>query len=67
MEKVSGTKGVFFRFYILCENFSKIGSIIKKIPKFQSDPLNNKLIFSYSSTQCHRLVNFTNNFQVFKI
>ena len=29
-----------FRFYILCENFSKIGPIIKKIPKFQSDPLN---------------------------
>ena len=28
-----------FRFYILCENFSKIGPIIKKIPKFQSDPL----------------------------
>ena len=29
----------YFRFYILCENFSKIGPIIKKIPKFQSDPL----------------------------
>ena len=28
-----------FRFYILCENFSQIGQIIKKIPKFQSDPL----------------------------
>ena len=39
MEKVSRTKSVFFRFYILCENFSKIGPIIKKIPKFQSDPL----------------------------
>ena len=29
-----------FWFYILSENFSKIGPIIKKIPKFQSDPLN---------------------------
>ena len=33
----------FFRFYILCENFSKIGPIIKKIPKFQSDPLKRSL------------------------
>ena len=24
----------FIQFYILCENFSKIGPIIKKIPKF---------------------------------
>ena len=40
MEKVSVTKSFFFRFYKLCENFSKIGPIIKKIPKFQSDPLN---------------------------
>ena len=41
MEKVSRTKSVFFfRFYLLCENFSKIGPIIKKITKFQSDPLN---------------------------
>ena len=39
MEKVSGTKSFFFRFYILCEDFSKIGPIIKKIPKFQFDPL----------------------------
>ena len=31
-----------FRFYILCENFSKIGPIIKKIPKFWDDPLNKK-------------------------
>ena len=30
----------YFRFYILCENFSKIGPIIKKIPKFWDDPLN---------------------------
>ena len=40
MEKLSRTTSVFFfRFYILCENFSKIGSIIKKIPKFSDDPL----------------------------
>ena len=31
-------KCFFFRFYILCENFSKIGPIINKIPKFW-DPL----------------------------
>ena len=29
----------FIQFYILCENFSKIGPIIKKIPKFWDDPL----------------------------
>ena len=39
MEKVSRAKSFFFRFYLLCENFSKIGPIIKKIPKFKSDPL----------------------------
>ena len=40
MEKFSRTKSVFFfRFYILCENFSKIGPIIKKIPNFVNDPL----------------------------
>ena len=33
-------KVFLFRFYILCENFSKIGPIIKKIPKFWDDPLN---------------------------
>ena len=27
-------KVFLFRFYILCENFSEIGPIIKKIPKF---------------------------------
>ena len=27
------------RFYILCENFSNIGPIIKKIPNFVNDPL----------------------------
>ena len=32
-------KKCFFRFYILCENISKIGPIIKKIPKFWDDPL----------------------------
>ena len=37
MEKCSRTKSVF---YILYENFSKIGPIIKKIPKFWDDPLN---------------------------
>ena len=41
MEKFSRTKSVFFfRFYISCENFSKIGPIIKKIPNFVNDPLN---------------------------
>ena len=39
MENFSGTTSVFFRFCILCENFSKIGPIIKKIPKFSDDPL----------------------------
>ena len=36
MEKFSRTKRVFSRFYILCENFSKIGPTIKKIPNFQT-------------------------------
>ena len=41
MEKFSRTKSIFFcRFYILCENFSKIGPIIKKIQNFVNDPLN---------------------------
>ena len=39
MEKFSGTKSVFSLFYILCENFSKIGPIIKKIPNFVNDPI----------------------------
>ena len=40
MEKFSWTKSVvLFRFYILCENFSKIGPLIKIIPKFWDDPL----------------------------
>ena len=40
MEKFSRTTSVFFfLFYILCENFSKIRLIIKKIPKFSDDPL----------------------------
>ena len=40
MEKFSRTTSVFFfRFYILCENFSEIGPIIKKIPKFLDNPL----------------------------
>ena len=32
-------KVFLFRFYILCENFSEIRPIIKKIPKFSDDPL----------------------------
>ena len=32
-------KVFIFRFYILCENFSMLGPIIKKIPKFLDDPL----------------------------
>ena len=32
-------KCFFFQFYILFENFIKIGPIMKKIPKFWSDPL----------------------------
>ena len=32
--KMFRNKKCFFRFYILYENFSKIGPIIKKIPKF---------------------------------
>ena len=49
-KKFQEQKVFFFRFYILCENFSKIGPIIKKIPKFQSDPLKNLrklLLFLY--------------------
>ena len=30
MEKLSGTKSVSFRIYILCDNFSKIRPIINK-------------------------------------
>ena len=44
MEKFSGTKS-FFLFYISCENFSKIGPIIKKIPNFVTDPLKIELKF----------------------
>ena len=33
-KNVHEQKVFLFRFYILCENFSKIGPIIKKIPKF---------------------------------
>ena len=39
-KNVQEQKVFFVRFYILCENFSKIGPIIKKIPKFWDDPLN---------------------------
>ena len=34
MKNVHKQKVFRFRFYILCENFSKIGPKIKKIPKF---------------------------------
>ena len=44
MEKISGTKSVFYLFYILCENFSKIGPIIKKIPNFVNDFLKSESI-----------------------
>ena len=37
--KIFRNKKCFFLFYILCENFSKIGPIIKKIPNFVNDPL----------------------------
>ena len=33
-KKILTQKVFLFRFYILCVNFSKIGPIIKKIPKF---------------------------------
>ena len=33
-KNVQEQKVFFVQFYILCENFSKIGPIIKKIPKF---------------------------------
>ena len=36
-------KVFFFRFYILCENFSKIRPIIKKVPNFVNDPLKCKI------------------------
>ena len=39
-KNVHKQKVFHFRFYILCENFSKIGPIIKKIPNFSDDPLN---------------------------
>ena len=40
MEKFSRTSVFFPINEILCENFSKIGPIIEKIPKFSDDPLN---------------------------
>ena len=39
MERFHEQKVFLFRFYILCENFSKIGPIIKKIQNFVNDPL----------------------------
>ena len=38
-KNIQEQKVFIFRFYILCENFSKIGPIIKKIPNFVNDPL----------------------------
>ena len=38
-KKIRNKKCFFFRFYILYENFSNIGTIIKKIPNFVNDPL----------------------------
>ena len=38
----------YFRFYILCENFSKVGPIIKKIPKFSDDPLKSDAVLQCS-------------------
>ena len=53
MKKFHEQKVFFFRFYILCENFSKIGPIIKKIPKFQSDPLKVHLAYIMGIRQDH--------------
>ena len=38
-KNVQEQKVFIFQFYKLCENFSNIGPIIKKIPKFWDDPL----------------------------
>ena len=38
-KKFHEQKVFIFLFHIFCENFSKIGPIIKKIPKFANDPL----------------------------
>ena len=43
MEKKSRTKSVFILFYILCKNFSKNGPIIKKIPNFVNNALNQEV------------------------
>ena len=53
----------FFRFYILCENFNKIGPIIKKIPNFVEDPLKiiKKLLSSLLSS-CVLSVKFINRY-----
>ena len=40
METFSWTKSVSKSVHILCENFSKIGPIMKKIPNFVNDPIN---------------------------
>ena len=51
MEKCQEQKVFFFRFYILCENFSKIRLIIKKIPKFRDDPLKANFCFLWPLLQ----------------
>ena len=56
MEKFSRTTSVFFRFYILCENFSKIGPIIKKIQKFSDDPLKPYKHFKHKTTSIYAFI-----------
>ena len=61
-------KCFFFLFYILCENFSKIGPIIKKIPNFVNDPLKyrkttkkKKLVYKGLTVDNNSMVIFTVN------
>ena len=53
-KKFQEQKVFFCRFYTLCENFIKIGPIIKKIPKFPSDPL--KVQRSVSLLVCYAVI-----------
>ena len=48
----------FFQFYILCENFSKIGTIIKKIPNYVNDPLNADKVSWTISARASRIAIF---------
>ena len=61
-KKFHEQKVFFFRFYILCENFSKIGPIIKKIPKFQSDPLN--IVSTFYSEFCILILGFRKSMEI---